>query len=156
MKNSCIILLIISLLWLLTSCDEQRVFDLSMEIPQKSWDYDSIVPFDVLIKDTTITYNVYLNVRHSNTYLFRNLWVKIHTTFPSGEQKEQRVDLPLANKEGKWHGTGLGDVRSAQIQLQSKAKMPDIGMYRFEIEQNMRQNPLREVMDIGLRIEKAE
>jgi len=131
MKNSCLILSIVGILWLLSACDGQRVFDQSAEIPQKSWHYDSIVPLACSSKTLR------------------------HTTFPSGEKQETRVDLPLADKEGKWYGKGAGDVRSTQVQLQNNAKMPDIGMYLFEVEQNMRQNPLREVMDIGLRIEKA-
>jgi len=34
-------------------------------------------------------------------------------------------------------------------------KFPAKGVYHFEIEQNMRDNPLREVNDVGLRVEKA-
>jgi len=33
---------------------------------------------------------------------------------------------------------------------------PAKGVYHFSIEQNMRDNPLHEVSDVGLRVEKAQ
>jgi gliding motility-associated lipoprotein GldH len=35
-------------------------------------------------------------------------------------------------------------------------KFPEKGIYTFNIEQNMRDNPLHEVNDVGLRVEKAK
>jgi gliding motility-associated lipoprotein GldH len=60
----------------------------------------------------------------------------------------------LANLEGEWQGTGSGNLRSHQLVLFKNYHFSQAGTYVFELEQNMRDNPLKEVSDIGLRVEK--
>lgn len=140
----------------LISCqDASTLLETNTDIPQQEWRYENVLPFDVDIEDTTQTYNVYISVRHTDSYPYSNLWVMIHTTFPSGKKLEQQVDLPLANKKGKWHGRGSGTIFSTQIMIQEKAIFNEQGKYIFEIEQNMRMNPLIEVLDVGMRVEKS-
>jgi len=149
-----ILLSLVLCILLSSSCDSNRVYDNNLPIPDSEWTYANIVPFEVNITDTLSTYNVYVNIRHTNEYAYRNIWVKVYTTFPSGKQIDNLVDLPLANKAGKWHGTGSGDIISSQILIQPNAAMPDTGTYKFAIQQNMRIDSLPEILDVGLRVEK--
>lgn len=125
-----------------------------MDIPDYIWNYDFKIPFEVEITDTAVLYNVYASIRHTDAYPFRNLWLIIHTTLPSGEQKEKRVELQLADEAGRYFGEGMGDIWDYQVKIQDNATFPQIGKYKFEFEQNMRQNPLPMVMSMGLKIEK--
>ena len=138
------------------ACDSSRVFEKNEDIAKSTWAYADTIGFDVPITDTTSRYNIYVNVRHTNEYEYRNLWIYAHTHFPSGKQLKTRIDLPLADNEGKWYGKGLSEIINTQILIQPKAMMTDTGTYRFMLEQNMRQNPLPNIMSMGLRIEKAE
>ena len=146
---------ILILVVVFTACDENRIFEQNSEIPDRSWDYDTVMPFEVTISDTNLHYNVYVNLRHTNQYANSNLWVLLHTTFPSGEKLEKRVELPLASTEGKWYGNSAGSIINHQILIQPNAVFPEAGIYKFEIEQNMRRNPLEEVLDVGIRVEKV-
>ena len=137
------------------SCDSSKVFDKNEDIAKSTWSYEDTIRFAVPIMDTTTRYNVFVNVRHTNEYEYRNLWIYAHTHFPSGKTLKTRIDLPLADNEGKWYGKGLGEIINTQILIQPKAMMSDTGTYRFELEQNMRQNPLPNIMSMGLRVEKA-
>lgn len=136
-------------------CDENRIFEQNVEISDKSWSYDQVFPFEAEINDTSLRYNVYINLRHTYQYANSNLWLMLYTTFPSGEKIERRVELPLASKGGKWYGHSGGSIVAHQILIQPNAIFPEVGKYQFEIEQNMRRNPLEEILDVGIRIEKA-
>ncbi len=153
--NLCKYILVFVLAIALVGCDENRIFDENTELTDRSWDYENVLPYEVEITDTNLRYNVYVNLRHTNQYANSNLWVLLYTTFPSGEKLERRVELPLASKEGKWYGNHSGSIVNHQVPIQQNAIFPEKGIYRFEIEQNMRRNPLGEVLDVGLRVEKA-
>ncbi len=146
-------------LWILVlalcfaSCGPDYIFEDNQQISTDGWSYDQKLRFEVPIEDTTSQYNVFLNLRHSNDYDYNNIWVWVYTTFPSGKQLKNRVDLPLAEVSGKWHGTGIGDIKAVELFLQERARFPEKGTYIFEIEQNMRVSPLTEVMDVGLAVD---
>ena len=156
MKEKITYICLIISLSLTMACDSSRVFEKNEDIATSTWAYADTIGFDVPITDTTSRYNIYVNVRHTNEYEYRNLWIYAHTHFPSGKQLKTRIDLPLADNEGKWYGKGLSEIINTQILIQPKAMMTDTGTYRFMLEQNMRQNPLPNIMSMGLRIEKAE
>ncbi len=116
-----IIVLIFACSLMVISCDENRVFEQNVEIPNKSWSYDQVFPFEAEIKDTNLRYNVYINLRHTNEYTNSNFWLMLYTTFPSGEKIERRVELPLASKEGKWYGNSGGSIVAHQVLIQPNA-----------------------------------
>jgi gliding motility-associated lipoprotein GldH len=79
----------------------------------------------------------------------------VNTQLPDGKPTPQRVEMPLADMSGKWLGSGLDDIYEHRIPIKEKAILNKPGVYRFIFEQNMRQNPLPDIMNVGLRIEKA-
>lgn len=138
------------------ACDSQRVYDTFSPIADtKGWNYDQKMSFEVPIIDTTSRYNIYINLRHTTDFPYSNIWLKINTIFPSGKKIEGRVNLPLADKSGKWYGSGSGDIITIQIPIQENAQMRETGNYRFDINQDMRMNPLSNILDVGIRIEKT-
>lgn len=143
-------------LFVLPGCNLSKVYDKSEDIPKYIWNQDFKPSFTVTMEDTAYLYNIYVNVRHTKFYPFSNLWIMIHTTFPDGRSFDKRVELPLADKEGKWYGDCLGDICDLRIPIQNKAFFEMPGAHQFEFEQIMRQENLPFVMSMGLRIEKAE
>ncbi len=139
----------------LASCDPNRVYEKNKDIPDYKWHYDNMVEFPVEIQDTNALYNIYVNVRHTHFFPFRNLWVKVHTEFPEDKEMSQRVEIKLADKNGKWFSDCAGDICDYKARIQSNAYFNQKGTYHFALEQNMRQNPLPGIMDIGLRVEKT-
>ncbi|HVI48021.1 MAG TPA: gliding motility lipoprotein GldH [Chitinophaga sp.] len=133
-------------------------YEKNLEIPGHSWTYDYKPSFEVNIQpeDTAWLYNIYVNVRHTDAYPYSNIWLLVGTQYPGDSiPKEQRVELPLADIGGKWLGTGIDDIIEHRVPIQQKAIFNHPGTYKFSFEQNMRQNPLPRVMNVGLRIEKA-
>ncbi|CAL1521170.1 gliding motility lipoprotein GldH [Chitinophaga sp. MM2321] len=133
-------------------------FEKNLEIPGHDWAYDFKPSFEVAIQpeDTADLYNIYVNVRHTDAYPYSNVWILVGTQYPGDSTaREQRVELPLSDINGKWLGSGLDDIYEHRIPIQQKAIFDKPGTYKFTFEQNMRQNPLPHVMNVGLRIEKA-
>ena len=62
----------------------------------------------------------------------------------------------MADEKGKWLGTGVGDLYDNQIPFKRNVRFPLAGIYHFEIEQGMRLETTPLILDVGLRIEKAE
>lgn len=147
-------LLFLILLILSGGCSPNKIFEDNYDIPQQKWEYTQKANFEVAITDTIQRYDVYLNLRHTEAYPYKNLWVIIHTTFPDGKTQDRRVEVPLADSKGKWFGKGRS-VINQQIQIQSNAIFPKVGKYQFAIEQNMRTNPLEHVLSVGIGIEKT-
>ncbi len=140
---------------LLTECNLNSVYENNKSIPNYVWDNTNIVTFEANITDTISLYDIFVNVRHAHWYPYRNLWIIVYTSYPSGEKKKDRVELPLGNAKG-WYGDGMGDIWDITIPVQENVYFPKTGVYKFELEQNMREPKIPGIMEIGIRIEKTE
>jgi gliding motility-associated lipoprotein GldH len=136
--------------------DPNAIMDKNTEIENHNWSYANLVKYDVKIDDEKIPYTLYLNLRVTADYRYSNIFVLIHQTGPDGKSTITRYEFKLANTDGEWLGTGSGNLYSYQMPYISGIIFPKPGTYHFEIEQNMRDNPLHEVSDVGLRVEKAQ
>ena len=140
----------------LSSCDKARIFEKNQDIPEEGWKKDNAIKFDVDIKDPSTATNFYINVRNADGYPFQNLYLFIKTTFPNGKMSNDTLECVLANEKGKWLGSGLGDIYDNQILFKRNVRFPMAGNYKFEIQHGMRVDPVLLIMDVGLRIAKAE
>jgi gliding motility-associated lipoprotein GldH len=139
-----------------TSCDPSRVFEDNIRIPDGVWEQDNIVSFDLMVEDTISSYNLYVNVRNANLYPMSNLYLFITTTAPSGHSILDTVEVVLADEKGKWLGSGLGDIWDLQQAYKQNIRFAQRGEYTFEYEQAMRVERLPFILDVGLRVEKAD
>lgn len=137
------------------ACDSNRLIDENKDLPVQGWNYQNKLIFDVPITDTIAQYNLFLNVRISADYLFSNLYLNLHTTTPSMQKQTERKELILADENGKWLGKGLGDLYDYQVPVKEKFRFKENGIYRFELEQNMRNDTLSSVISSGIRLEKV-
>jgi gliding motility-associated lipoprotein GldH len=146
-------LLVISLFFL--SCDPQRIYEKNINIKRYSWSSENVLKFPVQVKDTSLLYDIYLNIRHADLYPYRNIWIIVGTEFPDGSRSTRRLEVLLANESGRWYGDGLGDIFDYRTLIQEKAYFDQQGTYTFTLEQNMRQDPLPGIMSAGIRIENT-
>lgn len=149
-------LAIILLMFFLASCDSNRVFEDNTDIPEYSWDVKNKLSFDVNIEDTTQLHNLYVNVRHASHYPYANLYMFIVIKFPNGKLAKDTLECVFADADGQWKGDGAGDIWDNQILWKPNVKFPITGKYTFEYEHAMRTEQVPFIMDVGLRVEKAE
>lgn len=140
----------------LFSCDTNRIFEKNMAIPEDGWDISNVIKLETDIADISQASNFYVNVRHSEGYPYQNLFLFITTNFPDGKKSIDTLECILSDENGNWLGDGLGDIYDNQIPFKKNVIFPQTGKYVFEITHGMRLETVPLIMDIGLRIEKAE
>lgn len=134
------------------SCQPASLFDESKSLPDNVWKSGQIIRFDVPLNDTYSSCKFYLNLRHSTSYRYSNIFLFINTTFPDGNEARDTVECILAEPSGQWLGKGISNIRDNQVLLRRGIRFEQQGTYIFEIEQAMRDPELEGVMDVGLRI----
>lgn len=144
----------------LASCTSIDLYEKSVTIPGHSWKSSYKPAFTFTIKDTATAYQLFLIVRHTDKYNFNNIYINLNTRQP-GEDSIQsaRYDLRLATNEKGWLASGMDDIYEHRIALTPSGQQfyfRKPGNYTFSIEQIMRENPLNNVLNVGLRIEKKE
>jgi len=132
------------------------VFEEYKSVKGGSWKYDDSIQFKINIEDTAQRYNLFVDVRHNFYFDWRNLWVKVITEYPNHKTELSSVNLPLSASDGVWYGKCSGDICEMRVGIQENAIFPQKGIYTFTIIQDMRQNPLDKIIDIGMRVEKYE
>lgn len=140
-----------------TACNPIGVFERNVNIPQQKWERSFQPAIQLDITDTTARYNIYVTLRHTHAYDFNNIWLNITYQLPGDTTKQQRVDIPLADNNKGWLGTGMDDIYEVrQLITPQPYRFNRSGACTFTLEQIMRENPLKHVMNAGIRIEKVE
>ena len=138
------------------SCtDPDRILDQNTAIDNHNWSYANLIKTSVKIDDPSVPYNIYVNLRVTGDYKYSNIFVLVRKSGPK-LTGVTRFEIKLANPDGEWLGQGSGNLYSYQVPIMTNFKFPEKGTYQFDMEQNMRDNPLHEVNDVGMRVEKAK
>ena len=139
------------------SCDRNKIYEKYQSIPNGVWNTKEPVKFTVEAKDTTQYCNMLVNIRCSDNYPFRNLYMFMKTTRPDGSKSVDTLEFYLLDLNGKPLGNCSGDICNSQFMIDHDFKFPQPGKYEFEFQQTMRTEDgnLPLVFDVGLRLEKA-
>ena len=141
----------------ISACETIDVFEKNVSIPHHEWNSSFKPEIAFEITDTTSLYNIYVVLRHTDAYRYKNIWMNIHTQVPGDTLLKQRLDLVLAADDKGWLGSGMDDIFEHRIRITSAPqKLSKPGLYRFRIEQIMREDPLQNVMNVGIRVEKVK
>ncbi len=154
--RSTLLICSIALFMLFSACDKKVVFVENKEIPNAIWQKGKKISFTVDITDTLTPINYYLSIRNKGNYPFNNVYLFMSTLFPNGERSRDTLDCVLADKRGKWKGSGIGDIKSLQIQFMKNVRFVQIGKYTFEFEQAMRSDNLEGIYEFGIKLEKGK
>ena len=140
-------------------CDHKMVYEQNKDI-QDGWRLDQIINFNIDIKDTISNMEMYINIRHTSDYPFTNIWLFINTLDPQGQYKKDTIECVLAEKSGKWKGSGLGKIKFLRTKLKN-IRFDSKGTHKFFIEQAMRHGSkpkiqvLPEIINVGIRLQKT-
>ncbi len=152
------ILLFLSICFCAVSCSfTTGVFEKTVLLKEHQWAAAVKPDIAFTITDTVALYNIYIVLRHTDGYHFNNIYVRA-TVFEPGESQTKTgdYDLLLATNEKGWIGTAMDDIYDARILIQPKTRFRRPGAYHFVMEQLMREDPLQNVLSVGLRVEKIQ
>lgn len=163
-KTSGLFLVVIGC-FLVTSCDSEAVFDQYNSVPNQ-WHKDSIAQFNFQAPDTLENYNLYVNLRNTNTYKFSNLFLIVELNYPNGKAVKDTLEYKMAAPNGELLGTGFSDLKENKLWFRGYKevfKFSEEGDYTVNIQHAMRNNgevngveSLEGITDIGFRVEQAQ
>ncbi|MFI5186804.1 MAG: gliding motility lipoprotein GldH [Chitinophagales bacterium] len=139
---------------LFSSCTSIDLYEKDVTIPGFKWKSSFKPEFTFMIKDTTVPYQLFLVLRHNDKYNYNNIWINLYSQPPGDSLHKAAFELPLATNE-KWLATGMDDIYEHRIRI-TDPQYFKAGLYHFKVEQIMREDPLENVMDVGLRMEKKQ
>lgn len=154
-KKSIVGILIVLTL-IISGCRQLELYERLENIPGASWDASHPVSFELNIPDSNADYNLYATFRHTYQYPYRNVWIKLGLKSPGTDSVTyQDFNIPLATNE-KWLGVGMNDVYERRVRLfNTPVRFQKAGKTGFTMQQIMRDEHLKGVLQVGLRIEKA-
>lgn len=138
------------------SCSQDVIYDQTIEVKSASWEKNELARFDCEIEDTLTNYRFILNLRHNIDYKYSNLFLFMNTTYPNGNKGRDTIEIIMAEKSGKWLGSGWGEIKDLSVPLIENIRFPLKGNYTFQLQQAMRIDTLSGIENIGIRIEKTE
>lgn len=144
------------LILLAASCIKIDQFEKTVKIPSREWFYNNTPAFTFHITDTNTLYNLYIVLRHTDAYNYNNIWLRLGTQFPGDSMKFQNINLTLASDSKGWEGNGMDDIFEVRKNIsRGPVSFKKPGDYTFSVSQIMRENPLENILNVGVRVEKV-
>jgi gliding motility-associated lipoprotein GldH len=135
------------------SCTQVDLYERLVNIQAAKWSSTQTASFPFEIKDTAIAYKVYVVIRHTNNYAYRNIWLNVGAQQPGDSIKQQTFEIPLASAEN-WLGTGTDDIfEHRELLFKRPVRFSKKGEVVFTLQQTMRQDPLPGILQAGIRVE---
>src|SRR5690606_21941752 len=121
------------------------------------WTSDFSADGSFEITDTVSKYQLFIVLRHTDAYRYNNIWLRVGLQTPGDSLRFQKVNLQLGTDATGWYGTGMNDIFEVRRPLTNKAmRFIHPGVYQFKIFHIMRDEPLAEVISVGMRLERDE
>ncbi|MDI9340747.1 MAG: gliding motility lipoprotein GldH [Sediminibacterium sp.] len=146
---------LVVLLIVLTGCKNNTIFSKYETFAENEWQANNKVTFKVNVVDSINLHDIYLMVRHAESYPYSNLFLFVTTRYPDGKELKDTMELILANQKGEWLGDGAGEIYDYRVPVKKNIRFARGGEYQFSFEQGMRVDPLPLIMDFGFEIEKS-
>jgi gliding motility-associated lipoprotein GldH len=142
------------LIFFLQGCNTIDVYEKTVALPRHAWTSANHLSFTFDIKDSLAYYNFYLVLRHTESYHFNNIWIDVTSFFPNSKPQTHRLKVQLADNTNGWLGTAMDDIIEQRLLINSQPFRLPAGTYRFSLSQVMREDPLQNVLNAGMRVEK--
>jgi gliding motility-associated lipoprotein GldH len=138
-----------------TAC-KSAVFSKRHSFSDNTWHAKDSVAFQPEIKEVSKSYEIILNLRHTQHYACKNIIFSMSISAPDGKMLSyELLDMPLADNSGMWSGEWLGDIVDQKLILKRNYTFPQAGKYTFRFAQQMRdKEKLRSIMTVGLEIKE--
>ena len=155
LKSKYLLLLSFALIFIASACKENRIYESYIDIPNHEWSKDHIARFEVEITDSIQQHSIYVNIRNTGKYPYSNLWLFVKQIDPEGKIIEEKFECQLASDTGEWYGSGFGNIFYLQVLYKPVVVFTKPGLYTFEMVQGMRDDSLPGIVNVGLKLDKA-
>lgn len=146
--------LLLALISILTiGCQRGLVYSEFESIPSYGWEADSVLLYMPQITDSLCDYELQIILRHTNQYAYQNLWFFVDIKKDSLLIRRDTIESYLADDHGNWLGAGM-QIYELPLMYMDDFKFNQAGIYEMSIQQGMREDTLRAITDVGMKIIK--
>jgi len=153
LKKIVLLLTIISAI-LLQACSTTGLFEKTEAFADHAWASSNRLNFSFNIEDTDAWYNVYAVLRHTDAYRYNNIYINITSINPGDTAITTQRSFLLANNNG-WLGSAMDDIIEHRMVINDRPVKLKKGIYTVMLQQVMREDPLQNILNAGVRVEKV-
>lgn len=149
-------LLILTLgLWIWACSPSKNIVDEQFNsIDESGWAWDSVTEFQFNIEDTTTYYLLSCGLRIRSNYTYSNIWLLYELEGP-GLQQQNQFEIELSDQTGRWKGQGKSNLITFLQPFLDRIPFK-AGTYTLRIKQNMRDEQLKGVSDVGFQLVRGK
>jgi gliding motility-associated lipoprotein GldH len=134
---------------------ENILYEEFKNIDASGWNWDAGSSFTFEIESEEHYYNILNGLRITSNYAYSNIWMIYILKGPDGFYQKDQFQLELSDQIGRWKGKKVSNMISYQepflLQLPLKK-----GTYTLTLFQNMRDENLKEVSNVGIQVVKGQ
>jgi len=139
-----------------SSCDSKYIFEDYKTISHEGWDRDSVIVFNMSVKNIDCSYDMYINIRNMGNYSKKNIWMFVNIRYPDGRLVRDTVEFYLADQYDIWKGKGIGDLYDNQFLYKKNIFFPVIGEYLVFLSHKMKEKKLKGILDVGIQLKSEK
>ena len=143
-----------------TSCRNEVLVNQYNSLPM-SWHKDSILKFNFQIKNSSLRYNTYINLRIDEEYMFNNLFLIVALDSPKEEIIIDTLEYQMATDRGDLIGRKFINIVENKLLYKENFSIDKDVEYQLTLKHAMRLvnitkglESLEGILDIGYSIEK--
>jgi gliding motility-associated lipoprotein GldH len=145
------------LIFMNISCGKQEIYYRFHELKNESWAQDDTLVFDVDsgLFEVNKPYNLTIETTNSVAYPYQNIWFFVRINIDNDSIfTNTSKEFRLADEFGKWTGSGFGSLYQSSFLL-GLITFKEKRNYRIKLEHGMRDESLKGVDKVGVRITGA-
>lgn len=136
----------------ISACDEHTMYHSYQSIPEKGWGKSDTLFYNIPVNDSLIILQLSAGVRNDNNYPYQDLYLFVsHNLEDSTKWQTDTLKFTLSDKEGKWIGTGWGNLYQSTQPIKS-AIVRHPGNYSIRVTHGMKDETLSGISDIGIKV----
>jgi len=156
MSKTVKIMAIIFVAILFTACNKNKIYEKhKTNFPQFRWEKSNVVEFNPEIIDTTSNYKITVALRHVFGFNLKSIKIDLEIISPSGKNITNEYIVSFYDDEGDLLSLCAGDICDMEQLIEDDFSFNETGTYEINIYHLMNINPLPNIMEVGLIIEKS-
>lgn len=158
MHKGLYILSVLMIGYICLSCQKRETYYRFTELSDTGWSRFDTLYFDIdslsVIPNTP--FDVTIELVNNTDYLYQNIWLYVIDNFEDSIFSLEEKQYELADKQGKWHGSGFGPLFQLPLLYKKAVVFKDKRDYQLKIVHGMRDEPLLGIEKVGVKIESTQ
>ena len=158
LNNFCIWFVLCICMVCAVSCDKNEVYYSYHELKNGEWSKFDTLKFDIdsSLVAPNANYKITVELSINNNYSYRNIWLYAQDNISDSTFLNYSQQYTLADEYGKWYGSGFGAIYQISLNYKHAVRFNEKRDYCIKLLHGMRDEPLKNIEKVGIKIEKEE